>query len=89
MCQRLQRHLLAHLVSLGDRTITGLLCACGRQFEDWSADYRMYSRERIHPDTLFASVRSALLESRPKSEPAVVALDDTLVRKNGRKRWPA
>ena len=89
MRQRLQRHLLAQLVCLGDHTITGLLSTSGRQQQDWSADYRMYSRQRIHPQALFAQVRSRLLESLPPAEPVVVAIDDTQVRKSGQKVFGA
>jgi pterin-4a-carbinolamine dehydratase len=85
MQQRLQRHLLAQLVTLGEHNITGLLCASGRQALDWSSDYRMYSRQRIAPEELFAQVRSALLEQLPPEEPVVVAVDDTRIRKSGKK----
>ena len=85
MQQRLQRHLLAQLVTLGDHNITGLLCASGRQSLDWSSDYRMYSRQRVEPEQLFAQVRTSLLEQLPAGEPVVVAVDDTRIRKSGRK----
>ena len=85
MSQRLQRHLLAQLVCLGDHTITGLLSTAGRQQQDWSADYRMYSRQRIHPQALFAQVRARLLEALGPTEPVVVAIDDTHLRKCGQK----
>ena len=85
MQQRLERHLLAQLVALGDHHISGLLCTAGRQALDWSADYRMYSRDRIDPQCLFAQVRAALLERLPPDEALLVSLDDTRVRKSGRK----
>ena len=80
MQQRLQRHLLAQLVTLGDHNITGLLCASGRQSLDWSSDYRMYSRQRVKPEQLFEQVRTSLLEQLPPEEPVVVAVDDTHIR---------
>lgn len=85
MQQRLQRHLLAQLVTLGDHNITGLLCACGRESLDWSSDYRMYSRQRVKPEQLFRQVQTSLLERLPPSEPVVVAVDDTRIRKSGKK----
>lgn len=85
MRQRLERHVLAQLVALGEHSISGLLCTAGRQSLDWSADYRMYSRCRVDPERLFAQVRTALLEQHPPDEPLVVAIDDTRVRKSGRK----
>jgi hypothetical protein len=89
MRQRLQRHLLAQLVCLGDHTITGLLSTSGRQQQDWSADYRMYSRQRVCPQALFDQVRSGLLDSLPPTEPVVVAIDDTQVHKCGQKVFGA
>lgn len=85
MQRRLQRHLLAQLVTLGEHNITGLLCTSGRQALDWSSDYRMYSRQRIAPEQLFEQAGDALLERLPPQEPVVVAVDDTRIRKSGRK----
>ena len=45
----------------------------------------MYSCHRIKPDALFASVRRNLLDHFSEDSPAVVALDDTRIRKSGRK----
>lgn len=85
MRQRLERHLLAQLVTFGDHSISALLSTAGRQALDWSADYRMYSRCRIRPQQLFDSVRTDLLAQLPDDEPLVVSIDDTRVRKTGRK----
>lgn len=81
--QRAAEHLLAQLVCLGSHTITGVLSACGRQFVDWSADYRMYGRNRVEPEHLFDAVRKRLCEQ--DDGPIVVALDDTRVQKSGKK----
>lgn len=80
---RLGKHVLAQLACLGAHTITGLLSVCGLQFRDWSADYRMYGRERVDPDRLFEVVRRRLCAMQ--DGPVVVALDDTQVKKTGRK----
>lgn len=75
-------HVLAQLACLGSHTLTGVLSACGRQFQDWSADYRLYARNRIEPEALFGPVRRQLCEQQG---PIVTALDDTRLRKTGRK----
>jgi hypothetical protein len=86
MRQRLTRHLLAQIVCLGSHSITSLLTASGRLQHDWTADYRMYARDRVPPAALFAAVRQHLLDALPSpTAPALVALDDTHVRKSGRK----
>jgi len=61
-----------------------LLTTNGRQFEDWSAHYDLYSKEYIHPEVLFAQVRRELEELRDASQPLVLALDDTILRKTGK-----
>lgn len=85
MRSRLARHLLGQIVCLGTHSVSSLLSSAGRTHQDWSADYRMYSRDRMEPDRLFAVVRQNLLGHLPACSPAVVALDDTHLRKSGRK----
>jgi len=63
--------------------VTGLLSTCGLQFQDWSASYRLFSRQRLDPTRLFAGVRQALLADSPASQPLCVALDDSLLPKSG------
>ena len=83
--ERIRRHLLCHLVCLGRHTVTGLLGTAGRQFNDWTADYRLYSHNRVNIENLFQPVRRAIFTKLSPSAPAVVALDDTRLRKTGRK----
>ena len=82
---RVRRHLLSQLLCLGRHTVTGVLATSGRLFFDWSADYRMYSSERIEPMKLFAPVRQNLTGRLGPNEPLVVAMDDTRLLKSGRK----
>jgi hypothetical protein len=74
--------LLAQLACLGTRTITGIITACGRQDQDWTAEYRMYSKSRVNPKTVLDAVRESI---RQEKDDVVVALDDTLLRKSGKK----
>ena len=74
---------LAHLACLGTHTVTGLLQTCGHQFRDWSADYRFYERNRVDPERLFEPVRQWLCEHQ--QGPVVLAMDDTRIRKTGKK----
>ena len=82
---RLRAHLLAQLVCLGPHTITGLLTTLGTQFQDWSADYRLYTRARFDPQALFAVARQCVEQALPTDQPLVVALDDSILRKRGHK----
>ena len=65
--------------------MTGLISTSGRQFEDWTADYRFFSKERVDPHGLFDVIRRQVFESLGPEEPLVVAMDDTISRKRGRK----
>lgn len=47
----------------------------------------MYSSERVDPGTLFAPVRQTLTGRLGPGEPLVAALDDTRLRKSGRKTF--
>ena len=80
-----RRHLLSHLVCFGRHTVTGLLRNQDRTQCDWSADYRLYSQDRFDEDKLFNQVRSEIEQLSPFQSPLVVAMDDSLLRKTGRK----
>jgi hypothetical protein len=77
--------LLSQLVCLGRHTVTGLICASARQFQDWSADYRLFSAERFDPDELFRVVLRGALPELTGDGPIVAAMDDTILRKSSRK----
>ena len=82
---RLHRHMLAILLVQCRATLTNLICVGGTQDQDWSADYRLYSEERFDDDVLFDHVREAVVDSLPDDAPLVVAVDDSIVRKTGKK----
>jgi len=76
---------LSALVGLGRRTVSGMLCTSAQQFSDWSAAYRLFERERFGREALFAPVRREVTQQGGPQQPLVVMMDDTLVRKRGRK----
>ena len=75
--------MVSQLVCLGRHTITGLITTAGRQFHDWSAEYRLYSHERVDPEPLFRAVRRAVGAAGDAHRPLVGALDDTLLPRRG------
>src|ERR1043165_8236904 len=77
--------MLSMLTCLGRRTVSGLLCASGQQFADWSAAYRLFEEDRIRPEALFAPIRDVVCERIAADLPIVGSLDDTLLYKHGRK----
>jgi hypothetical protein len=72
------------LCALGRRTVSRAICAVGRQHQDWSADYKLFSRSSWKEDALFDPVMRDWL-GRYRVGPIPVALDDTGVRRSGRK----
>ena len=83
MRERARAHALAQLVCLGRHTITSLLTTQSRAHQDWSADYRCYSRGRIDPQVLFQGVRDQVVQQLQAQEPLVTAWDDSILRKRG------
>lgn len=65
--------------------MTNLISTSGRQFDDWSADYRFFSKKRFDPAGLFDSIRKEVISDLDPHRPLVVAMDDTISRKKGRK----
>ncbi len=76
---------MSSIVGLGRRTVSGMLCTGAQQFTDWSAAYRLFECHRFDPEALLAPARRAVVERLPPEEPLVVMMDDTLLRKRGRK----
>jgi len=83
--ERFHAHLLAQLVCPGRHTLTSLITTGGRQFHDWTADYSLYAKKRVDPGVLFSLVRCEIEAMNSPSQPLVVAIDDTILRKTGRK----
>lgn len=83
--QRAQRLAYGLLLCLRTHLTSNAICALGRQFLDWSADYRLFSRSPWDPHTLFEPIFDHLAELLPSPQaPVVAALDDTLCKKTGR-----
>ena len=80
---RAQRLGLSQLACLGRHTVTGLLYAAGRQFLDWTADYRLYSRDVWEARELFVPITRGIVDLLPPGAPFVGAMDDTPVPKTG------
>ena len=82
---RLAQHMFGTLLCPEKSTVSNLVCARGGQHGDWTADYRLYSRDgRVDESKLFGAVRRELLAHLPPDQALVVGLDDTIVRKSGR-----
>jgi len=73
------------LLSPPKHTTSAAICTIGRQFDDWSADYRVFSRSPWDPQTLFDPVLDhAIPLFAPLPAPVIAAMDDTACKKSGR-----
>jgi hypothetical protein len=81
--ERAIEHLLAMSSTLGRRTISRTIIALGRSDQDWSADYKLFSRTPWDARELFTPV---LAEGTALSGdgPIAIAVDDTKLCKSGR-----
>lgn len=83
--ERARRLTFGLLTCLRVHLTSTAICASGRQFQDWSADYRLCSRSPWEPRELFDIVLHRLPELLPSPEaPVLAALDDTILKKTGR-----
>ena len=74
---------LGTLCAFGRRTLSRSICAVGRQFQDWSADYKVFSRSPWDADDLFDPVMVDYLARYPRG-PVCAACDDTKLARGGR-----
>jgi hypothetical protein len=83
VAERTLSHLLSHLALPGRHRISDLLRGCGRLDEDWTADYRIYSRERLPLASVWDTVRAAFYSHLADTDPIVAVLDDSRFEKTG------
>ena len=73
------------MAGFGRHTITGLLRNQNRTQQDWTADYRFYTENRLDVAKIFGQVRTAVEECGGSDRRLVVAMDDSILRKTGRR----
>lgn len=81
---RARNMIFGALTCLGRQTVSGMLTACGQQFIDWSAAYRLFSRERIDIDKLFEVSQREIIEKTMPCQMLFAHMDDTILRKTGK-----
>lgn len=84
--ERARRLTFGLLACLRVHLTSTAICASGRQFPDWSADYRVCARSPWEPRHLFDVVLDHLPDLLPSPEASVFAApDDTILKKSGRR----
>lgn len=81
--ERFRRLVFGMLTAEDRRTITALLEASGKSQSDWSADYRVFSRDVWNPSDVFACLFPSILALQTCGSRIVASLDDTNVHKSG------
>lgn len=86
--KRTHRRAVEHALSLpmvmGRRTISRTICCFDRSYQDWSADYKLFSRSDWKANELFDPVVNAYIQDYPRG-PISIAFDDTKTGKTGKK----
>ena len=81
----------ALLVGTGRKTLASSILFRDKDQQDWSADYRAFSKSPWDPEDLFHGVITAALPQLPVDEPVVLALDDTAIDRHSHRiyasRW--
>ena len=71
---------------MGKHTIAGVITAYGKQFMDWSSNYRLFQSGKMDLGHLFGVVRKELVKKELDTQsPIYGQMDDTLIKKKGRK----
>ena len=73
------------LLCLGRHTVTGLITTTGGHAKDWSADYRVFERERFDTKKMFCVVRRETVDRLEADQPVVTFMDDTILKRRGQK----
>jgi hypothetical protein len=80
---------MAAMAGMGRKTLSNILVTAGLQFQDWTGAYRLFSKERVDPNALFAHIVAQVHLELPPGMPFVAAIDDTKLPKSGKKVYGA
>ena len=84
--QRAVKLAIGLLLGMGRRTITRALCFHGQTEEDWSADYKLFSRSPWDEQALFGGIVPQLVgRGYLERDLVAVAWDDTAVPRRGKR----
>jgi hypothetical protein len=87
--QRARTMAFGQLVTFGRRTISRIICSQDEQDDDWSANYKLYSRNKWQPHSVFSEIlKESDHYSNWNKNAIVTAMDDTAIHKTGKKIEP-
>jgi hypothetical protein len=84
--ERAKEHAIASLCAFGRKTITNFAILLGRDQEDITADYKLYSERKWDEREIFNITLNKTLETLGNTDSYIsIAADDTAIRKTGKK----
>ncbi|RQW06391.1 hypothetical protein EH223_02380 [candidate division KSB1 bacterium] len=87
--ERARAMAFGQVTTYGLRTISRIIFSKNEQHKDWSADYKLFSRgEWSVPSMFFQVLKEGASHSHWDENAIVVAMDDTAIKKTGKKIAP-
>jgi hypothetical protein len=87
--ERARAMAFGQVATYGRRTISRIICSKNSLYDDWSADYKLFSRCEWSPDSLFFEIlKEGVNHSHWENNAIVMAMDDTAIEKTGKKIDP-
>jgi len=87
--ERARAMAFGQVTTYGLRTISRIIFSKNEQHKDWSADYKLFSRSKLSvPSMFFQVLKEGASHSFWDDNAIVVALDDTAIKKTGKKIAP-
>ena len=87
--ERARAMAFGQVTTYGRRTISRIICSKNEHQQDWSADYKLFSRSEWSQASMFFQViKEATSHSHWNNNAIVMAMDDTAIKKTGTKISP-
>lgn len=82
---RAAKLMIGNLLCMGRHWITRILCAINQDQQDWSADYKLFSRSKWLSNCLFEPIIRRSIAYYDTDSPIVIAGDETKIKRAGRR----
>jgi len=85
IAEKVRKIAYGNLTCLGRHTVSGMITSGGDQFVDWTSFYRLFSEQRIDISRLNEACIEGAIEELADNRAIVAHMDDTIIKKTGRK----
>lgn len=73
------------LLNMGRHTVSRAIDTIGHGQQDWFAVYRLFERDRVDLEYIQQVIRRHIQTANAPGEPVIAFIDDTLLKKRGKK----